>query len=84
MIAERANCSTGPVSVFLPLKGVSLLDAPGGEFWWPEADGELFTAVRNGLGPGIPCIELDMNINDPAFADAAAEKFIELIEAQGG
>ena len=41
ILAEKVNLSTAPVTVFLPLKGVSQLDSPGGEFWWPEADGAL-------------------------------------------
>lgn len=84
MIAERANRAAGPSALLLPLQGVSLLDSPGHEFWWPEADGELFTAIRKVLARGIPCIELDININDPVFAAAAAEKFIELTGIQGG
>ena len=84
MIAERTNRASGPAALLLPLQGVSLLDSPGHEFWWPEADGELFTAIRKGLATGIPCIELDININDPVFAAAAAEKFIELTGIQGG
>src|SRR5579883_832824 len=30
VIAEKANLSTGPVAVLIPLKGVSQLDSPGG------------------------------------------------------
>jgi hypothetical protein len=30
------------------------------------------------LKPGISAIEIDANINDPAFADRAAQVFLEL------
>jgi uncharacterized protein (UPF0261 family) len=73
MIAAAANASTGPVAVLVPLKGVSQLDSPGGQYWDPEADGACYDAIRKNLKPGIPLIELDANINDPEFADKAVE-----------
>ncbi|MFN8541943.1 MAG: Tm-1-like ATP-binding domain-containing protein, partial [Thermomicrobiales bacterium] len=44
ILAEKVNLSSAPVTVFLPLRGVSQLDSPGGEFWWPEADRALYDA----------------------------------------
>lgn len=79
IIAEKANASRGPVAILLPLQGVSQLDSPGGEFWWPEADRALFDAIRQHAKPAIEVIELDHNINDPAFADRAATLLLELI-----
>ena len=70
------------MTVFLPLKGVSQLDSPGGEFWWPEADGALYDAIRANLRPDIPVIELDCNINDPEFADATTAKLLEFVGAR--
>ena len=81
ILAEKANAATGPVAFFLPLKGVSMLDAPGKEFWLPEADRALFDAIRAGVRPDIPIIEMDNNINDDEFADAAAAKLLELLHA---
>jgi uncharacterized protein (UPF0261 family) len=46
ILAQKANQSTAPVAFFLPLQGVSILDSPGGEFWWPEADAALFEAIK--------------------------------------
>jgi uncharacterized protein (UPF0261 family) len=79
ILAEKVNASRGPVAVMLPLGGLSQLDSPGGEFWWPEADQALFAAIRASLRPGVELVELDANVNDPAFADAAAAKLLELI-----
>ncbi len=42
ILAEKINASSGPVAVYLPLRGLSVIDAPGGPFWWPEADTALF------------------------------------------
>jgi uncharacterized protein (UPF0261 family) len=79
ILAEKANLSTAPVTVFLPLRGVSQLDSPGGDFWWPEADLALYDAIRANLRADIPVVELDHNINDPAFADAAAARLLEYV-----
>jgi uncharacterized protein (UPF0261 family) len=79
IIAEKVNVSVGPAAVLLPLKGVSQLDSDGGAFWWPEADQALFGAIKRHLRPGIPLHELDHNINDPEFADAAASALLEMI-----
>lgn len=79
MIARAANQSTGPVVVLIPLKGVSQLDSPGGQFWHPEADGACFQAIKANLKPGIPFVEIDHNINDPEFADKAVELLLEMV-----
>jgi uncharacterized protein (UPF0261 family) len=69
-IAWRASASHGPVTVFLPLRGVSALDVEGGPFWWPEADRALFDSIRLWSGPNVKLIEMDLHLNDPAFAAA--------------
>lgn len=80
IIAAKANASTGPVAVLLPLRGVSQLDSEGGAFWWPEADAALFDAIRKNLRKDIPLHELDYNVNDPEFADAAAQVLLHLVD----
>ena len=78
LIAETANRCAGPAVVLLPLRGVSMLDSPGGPFWDPDADHACFDAIRSRLKQGIPVIEVDANINDPVFADRATQVFLEL------
>ena len=70
ILAQKANQSSAPVAFYLPLKGVSILDSPDGEFWWPEANKALFDAIKQNVRSDIPVIELDCNINDAAFAEA--------------
>ncbi|HMD89931.1 MAG TPA: Tm-1-like ATP-binding domain-containing protein, partial [Anaerolineaceae bacterium] len=79
MIAQAANESKGPVVILLPLKGVSMLDSPGNPFWDPEADQACYDAIKANLKPGIRLVELDYNINDPEFADKAAELLLEIL-----
>jgi uncharacterized protein (UPF0261 family) len=79
MLAAAANAATAPVVVVLPLKGVSQLDSPGGDFWDPEADGACFDAIKKNLKPGVPVVEMDYNINDPEFADKCAELLLDML-----
>jgi len=76
ILAEKANRSTGPVAFYLPLQGVSILDSPGGEFWWPEANQSLFSAIKENLRDDIPVYELDNNINDEDFSKAVTEQLL--------
>jgi uncharacterized protein (UPF0261 family) len=74
-IAHKLSQATGPVSLFVPLKGVSMIDAEGQPFHDPDADAALFDALREGLdGSEVELIELDNNVNDEEFAMAMAEK----------
>jgi uncharacterized protein (UPF0261 family) len=78
-IAQKASASKGPTAILVPLRGVSAIDKEGGPFWWPEADRALFQRIRNELSSRVQLIELDMHINDPAFAQATAAKLLELM-----
>jgi uncharacterized protein (UPF0261 family) len=80
IFAEKANRAKGPVAFLLPLKGVSILDSEGHDFWWPEADAAMFAALKANLRPDIPVVELDANINDPAFADQAVAMLMQLMQ----
>ena len=75
-IALKASAARGPVAVLVPRRGVSALDAEGKPFWWPEADAALFQSLRNWMSPGVELIEVDLHINDPAFAKAAADALL--------
>jgi uncharacterized protein (UPF0261 family) len=78
-IAEKASAARGPTAVLVPLRGVSAIDREGQSFWWPEADAALFQSLRNWISPQVRLIELDLHINDPAFAETAARTLLEMI-----
>ena len=82
ILAEKANAAQGPVAFFLPLKGLSQLDAPGQPFWWPEANQALFEAIKENVRDDIPVEELDVNINNEAFAQAVSDKLLEMLAAR--
>jgi uncharacterized protein (UPF0261 family) len=79
LIAAAASAATAPVAVLLPLRGVSMLDAEGQRFWDPEADAACFDAIRSGVRRAVPVIEIDANINDPAFSGPVAETLLAML-----
>jgi uncharacterized protein (UPF0261 family) len=80
-IARKLSAATGPTALFLPLHGVSMIDAEGMPFHDPDADDALFTALREGLDGRVELIELDNNVNDPEFAEAMADKLDEYMKS---
>ena len=78
-LAERVNASKGPVEVYLPMQGVSVISASGQPFCWPDADQALFESIRKTLRSEIPLFELDLAINDPAFSEAVAAGLLRLL-----
>jgi uncharacterized protein (UPF0261 family) len=78
-IAEKASASRGPTAVLIPLRGVSAIDKEAQPFWWPEADTALFQCLRNWISPQVELIELDLHINDPAFAEASARTLLRML-----
>ncbi len=76
ILAEKLNRSTGPLTVLLPLRGGSVISAPGGPFHDPEADAALYASLKRELRPDIAVREFDGLINDPAFAQACSESLI--------
>ena len=77
ILAGKLNGSTGPVTVLIPTKGVSMIDLEGKDFYLPEANQTLFDSLKANLRDGIPVLEMDCDINDPAFATHCAEALLE-------
>jgi uncharacterized protein (UPF0261 family) len=79
ILAEKLNRSTGPVKVLLPLRGGSVISAPGGPFHDAAADRELFAALKTNLRTDLAVAELDANINDAVFAETSAQALLQLL-----
>jgi uncharacterized protein (UPF0261 family) len=79
ILGEKLNLSNGPVTVLLPLRGASVISAPGGAFHDPAADAALHAALKSALRADIPVIEVDSVINDPVFAEACAKTLLRLL-----
>jgi uncharacterized protein (UPF0261 family) len=77
--ANKLNSATGPVTVVIPLQGVSAIDKVGEPFYLPEALAAYRRALKETLSPGVKLIELDAHINDERFAHAASDLLLELL-----
>ena len=75
-IAEQLNRAAGPVTLMLPLQGVSAIDKEGSTFYNAKANAALFEALRTHVEPHVNVVALDMHINDKAFAKAIARHLI--------
>jgi uncharacterized protein (UPF0261 family) len=82
MIAEKANAARGPVTIILPLRGVSAIDRDGQPFCDRAADAALFDAIRQ--HSRVKIVEVDAHINDPEFSARAADEFLALLTTSGG
>ena len=80
-LAEKLNLSIGPVAVLLPMRGGSMISAPGGPFHDAAADVALYSALKSGLRSNIPVVELDFIVNDPQFAEACAQTMLRHLAA---
>jgi uncharacterized protein (UPF0261 family) len=80
-IGKKLTAATGPVAVFVPLRGVSMIDVDGQPFRDAEADEALFAGLRESLDSRLEVHELELDVNDDRFADAMADRLHELIEA---
>jgi uncharacterized protein (UPF0261 family) len=81
IIAEKLNKTTGPTALFMPLKGVSAIDVEGMPFHDPVADAALFGAIREHLDRSkVELVEMDVAINDPAFADAMVDRLQKMLK----
>ena len=78
-IARKLNAARGPVTLFVPLRGVSMIAVEGQPFHDPKADEALVSSLREELDPSVDVRELDTDINDPDFAEAMAERLHELV-----
>jgi uncharacterized protein (UPF0261 family) len=74
--AERLNGCGDKALVMIPLKGFSQQNAEGKPLYDEDANMGFVQAMRETLTPQVRCIEKNMHINDPAFADEIVRAFL--------
>ncbi len=80
ILAEKLNASIGPAVLFLPLRGVSLIDVEGGPFDDPSAREALFGAIHEHLNrEKVRLVEMNCTINDPLFSESMATTLLDLM-----
>jgi uncharacterized protein (UPF0261 family) len=82
--ASKLNLARGPVTVLIPLQGVSAIDKAGGPFYSPAALDAYRRALKEKLCPTVKLVEIDAHINDERFAFAAADLLLDSFRAVTG
>jgi uncharacterized protein (UPF0261 family) len=79
-IGRKLAAARGPAAILFPKRGVSAIDREGQPFDDPAAREALLAGLRETHGR-VPLADLDLHVNDAAFADAAASRLIEMMRA---
>lgn len=80
-LAKRWNEASASMAVFLPKRGISMIDADGKPFDGPFERRVLFDTIEAGIdNPHVTIHEVDLHINDPEFAKMAAQELIKRLE----
>jgi uncharacterized protein (UPF0261 family) len=77
---EKLNLATGPIKVFIPLRGFCEPDKEGSPLWDPEGNHAFVESLEKSIRPDIPVVKLDAHINDPEFIDPVVKQFMMLVE----
>lgn len=80
-IGRKVAQSRGPATILFPLRGVSAIDREGQPFDDPAARAELLRGLRE-THAHVPLVELDLHVNDDAFADRAADELLSQLRAR--
>jgi uncharacterized protein (UPF0261 family) len=78
-IGRKLSAATGPVALYIPLRGVSMIAVEGQVFHDLEADVALLNGLNETVGPNVEVHEVDTDVNDPAFATAMADRLHAMI-----
>lgn len=77
-LGSKAARAKGPTEVLLPLGGLDKYEAPGGPGRARRATACSLTPSTGPLTAPLPVRELEGNINDPVFSEAAVDTFLRL------
>jgi uncharacterized protein (UPF0261 family) len=79
-LSEKLNMDQGNVHMLIPSRGFSTADREGAPLYEPETGRSFIDRLKDRLAPVIPVKEVDLHINDPAFAEEAATRMDHLIK----
>jgi len=83
IIAKKLNAAKGPTTLMIPLRGVSMIDAPGQAFYGKDEDEALFDAINKNLDQKkVELVKMDCLINDKQFGESAAQRLIDMINKE--
>ncbi|MDD3845100.1 MAG: Tm-1-like ATP-binding domain-containing protein [Syntrophorhabdaceae bacterium] len=82
--AEKLNAAGGPVKVIIPMRGWSSVDVPGSATYDPEEDRSFVDEFRKHATAKIEIMEIDANMEEPAFARSVISAGMEILGQSGG
>jgi uncharacterized protein (UPF0261 family) len=81
-IGRKLSGAIGPVALYVPRRGVSMIAVEGQVFHDAEADAALVEGLNETVRENVELHELDTDVNDPAFATAMADRLHEMVSAR--
>ena len=81
-MCERLNNNYAPCAIYLPMKSLSSLDTEGGQTHDDEARRLLYESISMNISPKIDVVVMDVDINNPEFAEAMAQRLCEMLERE--
>jgi uncharacterized protein (UPF0261 family) len=78
-LCDALNRTSASTLVVVPLRGFSSEDRAGGAIDAPELRQLFLNEMRAGLGDAGRVVAVDAHINDAAFADVTAERYLGLV-----
>jgi hypothetical protein len=78
-LAERLNACLGPLTVCLPLRGMSALSGGGQPFHDPDADRVMFETLEKHLRKGVRVLRIKANGEDTPFVERCVLALLENI-----
>jgi uncharacterized protein (UPF0261 family) len=81
-LAEKLNKDPSTVSVLVPTGGWSEADRKGGPLYDPVMNEKFVRKLKENLSIAVEIREIDLHINDPAFAKAASTLMDQMIQAR--
>ena len=79
-LAEKLNRGAANIKVLIPARGWSEADREGGPLYDPEINSIFTGRLKEVLDPQIEIQEVDLHINDGAFAEIAATLMDKMIK----
>ena len=71
----------GPVKFLIPTQGWCSFDREGGSVYAPDEDKAFTEELKRNLKPEVEVIEVEANLEEPAFAAALVDALVGLLPA---
>lgn len=81
-LVHKLSASLAAVSILLPNKGISQLDAEGDIFYRPQTNQVLFDTIKEQATEPIKVFEIAAHINDETFSERLITELLNLLKSK--